>query len=99
VAGSNLAEILQRHDRHDLPDLADELGLEVDALLPLVDVLKGREGPEANTPNGRPQGSLTERLRLLSLRRSASLSNHINPGANRQEPIKAPRPHSAAGTK
>jgi NitT/TauT family transport system ATP-binding protein len=37
---SGLAEILQRHDGHlDLPDLADELGLEVDDLLPLVDAL------------------------------------------------------------
>jgi NitT/TauT family transport system ATP-binding protein len=37
---SGLAEILQRHDGQlDLDDLADELGLEVDDLLPLVDAL------------------------------------------------------------
>ncbi|MDI5967853.1 nitrate/sulfonate/bicarbonate ABC transporter ATP-binding protein [Streptomyces sp. SL13] len=37
---SGLAEILIQHDnRRDLADLADELGLEVDDLLPLVDAL------------------------------------------------------------
>ncbi|MFB9834569.1 ABC transporter ATP-binding protein [Actinoallomurus acaciae] len=39
VAG--LSEILRRHDGHlDIADLADELGLEVDDLLPLVDALE-----------------------------------------------------------
>ncbi|MEV7008429.1 nitrate/sulfonate/bicarbonate ABC transporter ATP-binding protein [Streptosporangium sp. NPDC051022] len=38
---SGLAEILRRHDGHlDLADLSDELGLEVDDLLPLVDALE-----------------------------------------------------------
>ncbi|MFJ2033034.1 nitrate/sulfonate/bicarbonate ABC transporter ATP-binding protein [Streptosporangium sp. NPDC087985] len=38
---SGLAEILQRHDgRLDLAELTDELGLEVDDLLPLIDALE-----------------------------------------------------------
>lgn len=38
---SGLAEILQQHDGHlDLDDLADELGLDVEDLLPLVDALE-----------------------------------------------------------
>ncbi|MBB5084833.1 hypothetical protein HNR40_010344 [Nonomuraea endophytica] len=38
---SGLAEILQRHDGHlDFAELTDELGLEVDDLLPLTDALE-----------------------------------------------------------
>jgi NitT/TauT family transport system ATP-binding protein len=78
---AGLLEILVDHSgRADLPVLADELGLEVDALLPSVDTavllgfLKLEEGAAIITPEGQAfaQGDIQERKAIF---RKAVLAN------------------------